>query len=202
MKRTPKIIFYDPRSYWLEKGQYPVQEGRRHERQNPMVKDTIKYLDFKTVYEVGAGDGRVSTIILNNRKLERFLCCDISPPRVEMFEKNVTKKFPNAQIFEGDFLEHHTTEKFDLVIEAETLLHVKPKQIKEAVKKMFDMSKKYVVIIDFLPDYEPETLAYYNYAHDFPTIIKDLGYKPIIKRVDKKTVIIQVYKGTKLFNGV
>jgi|SRR5579872_668373 len=177
---------YNYEDFWKLEGKKPV--GRKEQRFKDHALILPFYLDdleFKSVLEIGPGDGRITELILDNYVINEYDAIDISEDRLNMLRKNC----PSVQAKKCNIIDETITKKYDLVISVECLLHIKPEHIEQVIKKMVDSSNKYIVNIDFFPK-EPIKMAFYNFIHDYESIYKKLGLKLRKRRINDEVLYI------------
>ena len=72
MRQKTKV--YDYRTFWGEKQEVPKFSNEKYIN----VLSELKKLDFKTVLEVGSGQGELTRLIMDNFPIEKIECVDIS----------------------------------------------------------------------------------------------------------------------------
>lgn len=159
---------------------YGLNEPRYKEHYDVLI-PYLNTLKFNTVLEIGAGDGRITDYLRDNYQIKEHTCVDFSGDRKQMFLQNI-KGFDAEKYIVMNFLDYEGPNA-DLVITCETLVHVRPENIKRFIKKMIDKADKHVVFIEYKPK-EPGTLVYYCFEHDYEQIIQELGYEFQSKRVN------------------
>lgn len=184
---------YEPNSFWMQEGKrvmYGLDEPRYKEQYDVLI-PYLDRLQFDSILEIGAGDGRITDYLRDNYQVEKHTCVDFSADRKQMFLNNI-KGFNPDDYINADFLVTEVP-KADLVITCETLVHVRPERIEEFIKKMIDSSNKHVVFIEYKPKVK-STLVYYCFEHDYEGIIKKLGYKFVSKRVNEIQKLYHIEK--------
>jgi SAM-dependent methyltransferase len=171
------MIEYKPIEYWRHKGETFIDEFFRIPEvllQEKILLWYLKKLKFKSVLELGAGFGRIASVVTSNFDVDRYVAVDISPHQLSHIRSN-----PQLQIVDPVLSNVHDLpfdSKFDLILSAEILLHVKPDDIFSLLTKLKKLSNN---IINIDPDPDPamhyHPLDYYNFLHDFEKIYKQLG---------------------------
>lgn len=149
---------YEPKSYWATRGKEKADVYSPSKKVK--ILEVLTQLQIDSVLEIGAGDGELTKLIIQYCKPKRYIAVDLSKDRLDKLDCDVEKVC--ADITEMEF-----DEKFDLVIAAHCLLHIKPEHIKEVTQKMLDSASKYVINIDPIDFTIPTTWAYYNFPHDY-----------------------------------
>ena len=159
---------YIPEQYWKEKGKQPVEI--RSKEQLDEILFILKNIKFKTVFEPGCGDGQITKLILDNFKIKQYDLCELSLDRAIKFNKRIgsLKKYGAKGHFHiGEFQDCDKIKKYDLVICASFLLHIKPEDICKVIKKMEKFSRRYIVAIEPNPLEDLGEWKYYNFKYDY-----------------------------------
>jgi len=61
---------------------------------------------------------------------------------------------------------------YDLVLASEVLLHIPPDEIEQAVDRLFKLSAKYIVTIDWTEPIPGVEAAYWNWIHDYRSLFE------------------------------
>lgn len=158
------MTLYDYKQYWSEKGKTPADKWNYEKRK--FLLNKLKELKFKTVLELGCGDGQLSSLI------QLFNChltgLDISSNRIEL-NNSLDKKL------ECDIFDYNDKKRFDLVTCSHFLLHIKPDKIKQIIKKMIGYSNRYVLFLEPDPNANLGKWEYYNFQHDYFMILDALN---------------------------
>ena len=87
--------------------------------------------------------------------------------------------------------------KFDLVLIKGVLIHVNPKELKKVYKKLYDTTKKYLLIVEY---YNPDPISVKYRGHSEKLFKRDFAGE-IIKSYPKIKLVDYgfVYKGDKNF---
>ncbi len=106
-----------------------------------ILKNTI---NLKSILELGAGSG-------NNLIAIRTLFPDIKISAVELNRKAIhdLKKIYGIKIHETSILNFQSSIKHDLVLTKGVLIHIDPKELQRAYKKIYDFSRKYICIVEY-----------------------------------------------------
>lgn len=155
---------YNYKNYWEIKGREKAEEWNSIKRQ--FLLNELKQLKFKTVLELGCGDGQLSSLIKN------FNCnltgLDISKHRIE------SNQFLDKKI-QLDIFDFNNEKKYDLIICSHFLLHIEPRNIKQVIKKMINLSKRYIVFLEPDPQIDLGNWEYYNFQHDYFSVLENLN---------------------------
>lgn len=173
--------YYNYSHYWQKRGiNYFLDfkaSGNFINQEKILIK-VLRKIKFKTVFEIGAGFGRITKIILDNFDIKKYLALDISDHQIQNLKKYVGKRKYQLYHKTADFLEYEPTsfpcKNYDLVIAVETLMHIPPTKIDLFVNKMINLSRKHVLNIDFSLNEKIE-LRSYNFAHNYDSIYS--GYR-------------------------
>jgi SAM-dependent methyltransferase len=167
-------LTYDYSKYWKKAGKKYKKNFRYTDAftvQEYKLLAELKKLDFKSVFELGCGFGRITKIIMNNFDVSRYDAVDISKHQI----KNADVPGVNFEV--ADFMEYTPKGTYDLVLASEVLLHIPPNLIKQTVSKLLSMSKKYLVTIDAYGKYEK--LADHNFIHPYLELYSNHTVEPI-----------------------
>ncbi len=182
---------YNYKTYWVKRGITYLQEFEHNDnfatQEYELIK-LLKTLEFKTVFEVGCGFGRITELINNNFIIEKYDAIDISEEQI----KNARVKNPGVNFLVGDLLKYDTPLKYDLVIASELLMHLPPNLITETIIKLISITKKDLVHIDYYRD--NHQLAKHNFKHDYQSIYNNLGYSISIIPLDFGQSIFNIKK--------
>lgn len=127
--------------------------------QEEYLLNLLKDINFESVFEIGCGWGRITKLILDNFKTKTYHACDISPDRAKLVGIDVITK---------PFQEIEFNQKYDLVIAVEVLMHIPPEEIKQVIDKIYMISKKHIVTLDYFPKGQRVTnLAPFNFIHEY-----------------------------------
>ena len=152
-------MIYEPLSYWKAQGkdyyknfvytaQFALQE-------NNLIQ-LLDTLEFKSVLELGCGFGRITKLISNYYRLDKYTAIDFSVEQLNMAKVICPD---SIEFVCTNLLEYKPTIKYDLVIAVEVLMHLLPKQIHQAIDKMISWSNQHVISVDYYGD---ENLHYYT----------------------------------------
>ena len=178
---------YEPNSYWRQVGKREPgimdprhPKGRGRTRRNVLAQEeflprAIGSLRPESVFEVGCGWGRMTSLISKEASIKRYDAIDLSPERLS------TAKVGNSgdryHFYEGDFMEYDPAPyTYDVVFACEVLMHIPPQTIKAFMAKMFSMSKGYVVSLDYSVA-DPIPLEPHNFNHPYVSLYWELGAK-------------------------
>ena len=156
------------------KGKFGVNYSIRNKgiKKNFLRKIIDKKIKIKSVFEFGTNIGNNLDIIksINKNTLT-------SGVEINQFASEIARtkghKITNKSIFELE----NAKKKFDLTMTIGVLIHINPQQLKFIYKKLFEYSKKYILICEYFND-KPVTIKYrgkFNllFKRDFAKEIKD-----------------------------
>ena len=93
--------------------------------------------------------------------------------------KKFCKEFKNVSFEVATIQEFESSERFDLVLGVEVLLHVPPTDITSVINKLVGFVSHDMVNLDFNDDWHPKIRAPHNFVHQYKEIYEN------IERVDK-----------------
>ncbi len=156
------------------KGKFGVNYSIRNKRikKNFLRKIIDKKIKIKSVFEFGTNIGNNLDIIksINKNTLT-------SGVEINQFASEIARKKGHKIINKSIFELENAKKKFDLTMTIGVLIHVNPHQLKFIYKKLFEYSKKYILICEYFND-KPVTIKYrgkFNllFKRDFAKEIKD-----------------------------
>ncbi len=181
---------YDPAEYWYERGKRYYSEfhyNKEYRLQEKFLLDALKKLSFSSVLEVGCGFGRITKSVLENCNTSEYTAIDLSPDQI-INAKAYVGDVTEVQFIVSDIQSFHPHRKYDLVLAAEVLLHVKPNDVRTAIVKLLSLTNKYFVHVDWCEDTPPENAPeYFNFMHDYDRIYSDLQVEYSKQRITSKS---------------
>lgn len=177
---------YNPKKYWEIKGKEPVSRDIRQCKRLDKVVSFLKVIyqnkPFKTILEIGCGDGRVCKPILDFFDV-KYTGIDISPDRIRMAKENL--KDYNLTLIEGDFL----TKEFkdiDLVLCVDILQHTDRIKIIDTIKKIKSLNPIHFVMLEPMHDIDklignPEP---HSFLHNYEILLKENNFKFYTRPID------------------
>lgn len=161
---------YQPRAYWTSAPPMKVRPAHTVQERDLMV--AIDHLEPSSILEVGVGFGRIGRLLCTRWPDAHYAGLDISTDRLNEARQRLPE---HARLYHGDLLEWDTTERFDLVVAVEVLMHVRPEDIEPAVLNLTGWSNGHVVTVDWT---EPisSTPKPHNFRHDYAA----LGLTPVV----------------------
>ena len=156
------------------KGKFGANYSIRNKgiKKNFLRKIIDKKIKIKSVFEFGTNIGNNLDIIksINKNTLT-------SGVEINQFASEIARKKGHKIINKSIFELENAKKKFDLTMTIGVLIHVNPHQLKFIYKKLFEYSKKYILICEYFND-KPVTIKYrgkFNllFKRDFAKEIKD-----------------------------
>lgn len=155
---------YDPVLYWREEGKTYIDHYEHngvYQKQEKILLNYLKNLQFRSVLELGCGFGRLTNLIMDNFDIDDYVALDVSPDQLSHL-----KPRKNLQRVNGDIMTFNPSRKFDLILSAEVLMHQLPSHISSIIAKMKLMSNKHIINIDYFCEEDVE-LADFNFKHNY-----------------------------------
>jgi len=174
MSSTDQRAFYQ--DYWSRTGDQRVHGPvARHTRR--LLRHALQGLAFRSVLDVGCGEGTMLRELFKDRDDLRLAGTDISPLAVSL----ATTKNPDHEFILLDLGQAPLKDRFDLVICSEVIEHIENDQ--QALEHLAAMTNRYLVVttlagrmrghereIGHLRNYDPEKLK---------TMVAKTGLKPV-----------------------
>lgn len=136
----------DKAQEWIEQNKKRENSGRAKSNSTLQSQEIViteifkKNLDFRSVLEVGAGDGR----LIGNISKEININCNSVDINSEL-SKYVAEHFPKVKTSVGNITNlPFEDNSFDLVFTYQVLQHIHPEDIEQALKELIRVSKKEV----------------------------------------------------------
>jgi trans-aconitate methyltransferase len=117
-------------------------------------------MDFESVLEVGCGFGRIARLIRSVRPDAEYTGIDISPTMI------ASADVPGVIV--SSLADYRPRRKYDLVIAVEVLMHVPPRDVQAAVRKLDRLASRYIVTCDWTVPVA--NVADHNFLHDYSGI--------------------------------
>jgi trans-aconitate methyltransferase len=159
---------YNYSKYWKKSGKSYAKKFKYTELfyvQEKLLLQELRKLEFKSVFELGCGFGRITELIKDNFDVPDYDAIDISKHQI----KNANVPGVNFEV--ADFNEYSPQRQYDLVIASEILMHIPPHMIEKFTAKYLSMSKKYNINIDVYGKWE--NLAEHNFVHPYMRLFKN-----------------------------
>jgi SAM-dependent methyltransferase len=164
---------------------------------------------FRSVLEVGCGFGRITKLIISNHPdIQRYVAVDLSPDQIlnaEQYVRSGTDK--NIASSKGlcftvsDIKSLDLSDKYDLVLAVEVLLHILPSEIKGVMTKLVNLSNRQIINLDYYQDIMT-TLAPHNFLHQYRKIYEEIPSIAEVKRIPiKKTGIFGIDTKQSIFHA-
>jgi trans-aconitate methyltransferase len=157
-------VTYEPREYWPSHG--PLRRKAGHAAQEEALLAAMGRIQVKSILEIGVGNGRIGKLLCERWPNATYAGVDISTDRLDEARENLPE---SARLYHADLLEWDTDERFDLVVAAEVLMHVRPEDIEAAVARLKGWSTRHIYTADWT---EPITKAITvrDYRHDYEAL--------------------------------
>jgi 2-polyprenyl-3-methyl-5-hydroxy-6-metoxy-1,4-benzoquinol methylase len=164
---------WDPRKYWADMGPWlagPGAHTKEHKETEKQLRGILRTLGpIRSVLDVGCGRGRLASVLAKVLPHAQYTGIDVGMEQA-MATLNVRPDGETHAVALQDFYPGAT---YDLVLASEVLLHIPPDEIEHAVDRLFKLSAKWIVTIDWtepIPGVEP---AYWNWIHDYSSLFGD-----------------------------
>lgn len=177
----------DVQNYWRERGKGYRDEFKRHgfftrrrfQRQEKVLLNTLKALNFASVLKVGCGFGRITKLILDNfPSIQRYKGIDFAPEQIESC-RHYLSSLEKVELSVGKVQDlEEADSSYDLVIAVEVLMHIPLDEIEIALSQMARVASKYIVNVDW---YRPTLMEAggYCFVHDYNQLYEALGVPSI-----------------------
>jgi SAM-dependent methyltransferase len=205
---------YNPTEYWIQQGRTYKDKFNYNKEFRLQEKILLEYLKsispkFRSVLEVGCGFGRITKLIISNHPdIQRYLAVDLSPDQIlnaEQYVRSGTDK--NIASSKGlcftvtDIKSLDLSDKYDLVLAVEVLLHILPSEIKGVMTKLVNLSNRHIINLDYYQE-KMTTLAPHNFLHQYMNIYEEIPSVAEVKRVQiKKTGIFGIDTKQSIFHA-
>jgi SAM-dependent methyltransferase len=205
---------YNPTEYWIQQGRTYKDKFNYNKEFRLQEKMLLAYLKsispkFRSVLEVGCGFGRITKLIVSNHPdIQRYVAVDLSPDQILNAEQYVrsgtdqNKANGNGLSFTvSDIQSLDLSDKFDLVLAAEVLLHILPSEIKGVMTELVNLSNRHIINIDYYQEIMT-TLAPHNFLHQYRNIYEEIPSVAEVKRIPiKKTGIFGIDTKQSIFHA-
>jgi len=179
---------YENEDFWKKFGveYYDKYKNKKEwvKKQEILLIEHLKTLEFDSVLEFGCGFGRTAKILSENFPIQKFNAFDLSSHQIENAKKyceGLNIKFMTSSLKDFD-----TNEKFDLVFGPEILMHIEPKDIEFVIKKMMSFANKYFIATIFPYKSQKIHQGTHTFYHDYEKIYEKIGLpQPTIIPVDR-----------------
>ena len=185
---------YENEGFWKKFGieYYDNYKNKKEwvKKQEILLIEHLKTLEFDSVLEFGCGFGRTAKILSENFSIQKFNAFDLSSHQIENAKKYCEGL--NIKFMTSSLKDFNTNEKFDLVFGPEILMHIEPKDIEFVIKKMMGFANKYFIATVFPHENQKNhrgTQKIYRgthtFYHDYEKIYEKIGLpQPTIIPVD------------------
>lgn len=156
---------YRPEEFWPKVGDAYWRSGiplsPEHRAQEALVAKVLTGLRYASVLDVGAGDGRLGTLLTMLRDCT-YTALDISAQGLAVTKERI----PSAECILGMATELDTERQWDLVVCSEMLMHVPPEAIEATMDALLAATGKALLIIDWYPtNGKPDVIAPWCFYH-------------------------------------
>lgn len=157
-------MIYDPIPYWQERGKTYEAAFRpdRYRDQERALRRVLAGIPFRTVLEVGCGFGRIAKLVTDLRPGVEYTGIDLSPDMLA----SARQKVPAGRFLRSS-LRNVAVRQYDLVIAVEVLMHVPPKNVEAAMRKLRALGRHVVTVDWTTPVTKP---APHNFLHDYSAL--------------------------------
>ena len=159
--------------FW--KGKFGTKYSLRHQnyKKNFLKNIISKKIKIKSIFEVGTNVG-------NNLDLIKSIDKKIITAGIEINKFAFKKAFSKGhEVVNDSILKCNTKQfsKYDLTMTVGVLIHINPKYLKKVYSKLYNLSKKYILIAEYFND-TPTSIKYRGHSNvlfkrDFAKDIKD-----------------------------
>jgi trans-aconitate methyltransferase len=181
---------FDPATFWRAAGRNP--HHREHESrfqhtlayavQEERLLAYLATLTFASVLEAGAGWGRITRLVRERWPNGPYLAFDPSPERIASLRRHV----PNVEALVASIGTPAVSERYDLVLCVETLMHIPPDQIVAAIAWLRERARGALVTLDWSEPIKAETREW-NWRHDYEALglrrVETIGAQAIFTSV-------------------
>lgn len=199
-----KGVYDDPAAFWTARGKGPTPEG---ESFDPTAGSTPSHLRaeaalaealyehrllipgrIQTIFEAGCGKGRIAYLTKRILPKAFYYGIDFAKPQLAVARKlRPDGIFIHADLltYEEKLYEDTAFVGYDLVISAETLMHIRPQDVEKAFRQLIDLTRPggYLLLLEWVPKPAPtsargskpepaeapapEVIAPWNWAHNY-----------------------------------
>jgi SAM-dependent methyltransferase len=199
---------YKPREYWIEQGKVYKDNFKYNNKFQLQERFLIEYLANNiftvvkeadkpvemSVLEVGCGFGRITRLLLENfgNSITKYVAVDMSPDQISNAKRFVHEsgKDQNLEFVVSDIQSLGSTgvysEKYDLVLACEVLLHVLPSEIEQVISQLTSMSSRHILNVDWYEEELPKKIAPHNFIHKYEEIYSNI---PSVKQVRRIPIV-------------
>lgn len=158
---------YDYTSYWVRM----FEDQSPHLKEAQILIDFLKQFEFKTILELGSGQGHLS------KQLQKNFECHLTG--LDLVSSNqYLDAFINTNVYG-----FKPETPYDLIVCRNFLMHIKPKHIDSVLFTLIRKSKHFVAV-EYLPEIKPIILANHNFIHNYTGLNQ--------KRINPERVILYV----------
>lgn len=164
---------WEPRKYWSDMGPWLAGPGaatREHKDTERLLRTELRKLaPISNVLDVGCGRGRLAAVLAKVLPKAHYTGIDVGLDQ-GVAVMNVR---PDGVFYQSALQDFDPGQKWDLVLVSEVLMHIPPDEIERAVDRLFKLSSKWIVAVEWtepMPGVEP---AYWNWIHDYAGMFGD-----------------------------
>lgn len=128
---------------------YTIRNKIIPERLVPFYKKVLKDIEIKRILEVGCNRGHNLVAISYCGPYELF-GIDINPYSILLARDNKEFSFAVSDLFDIIYKDDY----FDLVMTVGVLIHINPKDLKEAIREVLRVTNKYFFMMEYNYDFE------------------------------------------------
>jgi SAM-dependent methyltransferase len=194
------MMSYNPKEHWTNNGKQMLSQGTNintypkdiYNIQEERLAEVFRSLkDVKTVLEVGCGYGRVTKLIMDVLDPKLCIASDSIPEQIQNCMDNLS--YDNLIFRMLDITnerEFKRNQEFDLVVASEVLMHIRPFEIDQVIRRLVRTACKYFINIDYY-ELPPIPLFPHNFMHQYVEIFSKLGAKKVdVTRAGKQCIFL------------
>lgn len=175
-----------PKDYWESKGlvnKKMIDSGKLQQRDKIMTflknfSNTVKKCEPTSILEAGVGYGRVIRLLRDNLSSLNYIAgSDLSSSQIKN-AKRIEQTIKNKQniihykVADTCNLSYENN-RFDVVYTYGSLMHIPPSSIKDAIKELLRVAKKYLIICETQSD-EHVKKTIRSFVHQYKDIVEAL----------------------------
>jgi SAM-dependent methyltransferase len=164
---------WEPRKYWADMGPWlagPGAHTKEHKETEKQLRGILRDLGpIGSVLDVGCGRGRLASVLGKVLPDAAYTGIDVG---MEQAQATLQVR-PDGETHAVALQDFYPGKTYDLVLASEVLLHIPPEEIEHSVDRLFKLSAKWIITVDWtepIPGVEP---AYWNWIHDYKGLYGD-----------------------------